>query len=195
MADTKISAMTAATLPLTGAELVPVVQSGDNRKTTVADIIAYNRAYGAWSDSTDQTGNISTGTVITYNTQDVTDGITLVNNSEITVPNTGVYNLQFSAQFKNVDNAQHELVIWFKVNGSDLANSATIVTVPARKSASIFGYAVAAWNIFLDLNSSDYVEIFWLPSSTQLTLEHLPASVTPAYPAIPSIIVSVQQVS
>ncbi len=195
MADTKISAMTAATLPLTGAELVPVVQSGDNRKTTVADIIAYNRAYGAWSDSTDQTGNISAGTVITYNTQDVTDGITLVNNSEITVPNTGVYNLQFSAQFKNVDNAQHELVIWFKVNGSDLANSATIVTVPARKSASIFGYAVAAWNIFLDLNSSDYVEIFWLPSSTQLTLEHLPASVTPAYPAIPSIIVSVQQVS
>ncbi len=195
MADTKISAMTAATLPLTGAELVPVVQSGDNRKTTVADIIAYNRAYGAWSDSTDQTGNISAGTVITYNTQDVTDGITLVNNSEITVPNTGVYNLQFSAQFKNVDNAQHELVIWFKVNGSDLANSATIVTVPARKSASIFGYAVAAWNIFLDLNSSDYVQIFWLPSSTQLTLEHLPASVTPAYPAIPSIIVSVQQVS
>jgi hypothetical protein len=195
MADTKISAMTAATLPLTGAELVPVVQSGDNRKTTVADIIAYNRAYGAWSDSTDQTGNISTGTVITYNTQDVTDGITLVNNSEITVPNTGVYDLQFSAQFKNVDNAQQEVVIWFKVNGSDLANSATIVTVPARKSASIFGYAVAAWNIFLDLNSSDYVEIFWLPSSTQLTLEHLPASVTPAYPAIPSIIVSVQQVS
>jgi hypothetical protein len=195
MADTKISAMTAATLPLTGAELVPVVQSGDNRKTTVADIIAYNRAYGAWSDSTDQTGNISTGTVITYNTQDVTDGITLVNNSEITVPNTGVYDLQFSAQFKNVDNAQQEVVIWFRVNGSDLANSATIVTVPARKSASIFGYAVAAWNIFLDLNSSDYVEIFWLPSSTQLTLEHLPASVTPAYPAIPSIIVSVQQVS
>ncbi len=195
MADTKISAMTAATLPLTGAELVPVVQSGDNRKTTVADIIAYNRAYGAWSDSTDQTGNISTGTVITYNTQDVTDGITLVNNSEITVPNTGVYDLQFSAQFKNVDNAQQEVVIWFKVNGSDLANSATIVTVPARKSASIFGYAVAAWNIFLDLNSSDYVQIFWLPSSTQLTLEHLPASVTPAYPAIPSIIVSVQQVS
>lgn len=195
MADTKISAMTAATLPLTGAELVPIVQGGDNKKTTVADIDSYNRAYGAWSDSTDQTGNISAGTVITYNTQDVTDGITLVNNSEITVPNTGIYDLQFSAQLKNVDNAQHEVVIWFKVNGSDLANSATIVTVPARKSASIFGYAVAAWNIFLDLNSADYVQIFWLPSSTQVTLEHLPASVTPAYPAIPSIIVSVQQVA
>ena len=195
MADTKISAMTAATLPLTGAELVPIVQGGDNKKTTVGDIVAVSRSYGAWSDSTDQTGNISAGTAITYNTQDVSDGVTLVSGSQITVPNTGIYDLQFSAQLKNVDNTQHEVVIWFKVNGSDLANSATIVTVPARKTSNIFGYMVAAWNIFLDLNSADYVQIFWLPSSTQVTLEQLPASVTPAYPAIPSIIVSVQQVS
>lgn len=195
MADTKISAMTAAALPLTGAELVPIVQTGDNKKTTVGDIVAYNQAYGSWSDSTDQTGNISAGTVITYNTQDISDGITLVDNSKLTVPNTGIYDLQFSAQFKNVDNSQHEVVVWFKVNGSDLANSATIVTVPARKTSNIFGYMVAAWNIFLNLNSADYVQIFWLPSSTQVTLEHLPASVTPAYPAIPSIIVSVQQVA
>lgn len=195
MADTKISAMTAAALPLDGTELVPIVQSGDNKKTTVGDIVAVSRSYGSWSDSTDQTGNISAGTVITYNTQDISDGITLVDNSKLTVPNTGIYDLQFSAQFKNVDNSQHEVVVWFKVNGSDLANSATIVTVPARKTSNIFGYMVAAWNIFLDLNSADYVQIFWLPSSTQVTLEHLPASVTPDYPAIPSIIVSVQQVA
>ena len=195
MADTKISAMTAAALPLNGTELVPIVQSGDNKKTTVGDIVAVSRSYGSWSDSTDQTGNISAGTVITYNTQDISDGITLVDNSKLTVPNTGIYDLQFSAQFKNVDNSQHEVVVWFKVNGSDLANSATIVTVPARKTSNIFGYMVAAWNIFLNLNSADYVQIFWLPSSTQVTLEHLPASVTPAYPAIPSIIVSVQQVA
>ena len=195
MADTKISAMTAATLPLTGAELVPIVQSGDNKKTTVGDIIAYNRAYGSWSDSTDQTGNISAGTAMTFNTQDIADGVTLVGGSQITVPNTGIYDLQFSAQLKNVDNTQHEAVIWFKVNGSDLANSGTTITIPARKTSNIYGYAVAAWNIFLNLNSADYVEIFWLPSSTQVTLEHLPASVTPAYPAIPSVIVSVQQVA
>ena len=38
MADTKISAMTAAALPLTGTELVPIVQSGVNKKTTTQDI-------------------------------------------------------------------------------------------------------------------------------------------------------------
>jgi hypothetical protein len=193
MADTKISAMTAAVLPLDGTELVPIVQSGDNKKTTVADVIAYNRAYGAWSDSTDQTGSTVAGVAMTYNTQDITDSITLVNNSEITVPNTGIYDLQFSSQFKNTENAQQEVTIWFKVNGVDLPNSATIVTIPARKTSNIFGYMVAAWNIFLDLNSSDYVEIYWLKSDAAVTMEHLPS--TALHPAIPSVIVSVQQVA
>lgn len=193
MADTKISAMTAAALPLDGTELVPIVQSGNNRKTTVADVIAYNRAYGAWSDSTDQTGSTVAGVAMTYNTQDITDSITLVNNSEITVPNTGIYDLQFSSQFKNTENAQQEVTIWFKVNGVDLPNSATIVTIPARKTSNIFGYMVAAWNIFLDLNSSDYVEIYWLKSDAAVTMEHLPS--TALHPAIPSVIVSVQQVA
>ena len=193
MADTKISAMTAATLPLTGTELVPIVQGGNNRKTTVADIANVSRSYGSWSDSTDQTGSTTAGAVITFNTQDIADSITLVDNSKFTVPNTGIYDLQFSAQLKNTDNAQQEVTIWFKVNGTDLANSATIVTVPARKSANIFGYGVAAWNLFFSLNSSDYIEIYWLKSSATVTLEHLPSAAE--YPAIPSIILSIQQVA
>ena len=193
MADTKISAMTAATLPLTGAELVPIVQGGDNKKTTVGDIAEVNVAYGAWSDAADQTGSTTAGTAMTYDTQDVSDSVTLVDNSKITVPNTGIYDLQFSAQFRNTDNTQHEVVVWFKVNGSDLTNSATRVTVPSRKSASIYGYMVAAWNIFLDLNSTDYVEIFWQPTSLLVTMEHDSAGAT--YPAIPSVIVTIQQVA
>lgn len=193
MADTKISDMTAATLPLDGTELVPIVQGGDNKKTTVGDIAATNVSYGAWSDSTDQTGSTTAGTAMTYNTQDVTDTVTLVDNSKITVPNTGIYDLQFSSQFRNTDNAQHEVVVWFKVNGTDVPNSATRVTVPARKSASIYGYVVAAWNVFLDMNSTDYVEIFWQPSNLSITMEHDSAGAT--YPAIPSVIVTIQQVA
>ena len=193
MADTKISAMTAATLPLDGTELVPIVQGGDNKKTTVADIEAFNRSYGAWSDSTDQAGSTVAGVAMTYNTQDVTNSITLVNNSEITVPNTGIYDLQFSAQFQNTDNAQHDVVIWFKVNGSDLANSATVLTVPARKSANVYGYAVAAWNIFFNLNSGDYVEIYWIKENAAVTMEH--RSSTATHPAVPSVIVTIQQVA
>ena len=194
MADQKISAMPSAST-LTGAELVPLVQSGVNVQTTLDTIRAYDNAYGAWSDSTDQTGSITAGTAVTYNTQDVSDGVTLASNSQITVPNTGKYNLQFSLQFKNVENAQHEVVVWLKVNGVDLPNSSTIYTIPARKNASIFGYNVAALTFLLDLTANDYVEAFWLPSIATLTIENLPASVSPAYPAVPSAIVQMIQVA
>jgi hypothetical protein len=194
MADTKISAMPSAAT-LTGAELVPLVQSGANVKATLSALRALDAAYGAFSSTDDQTGSITTGTVMTFSGTDVADGITLASNSHLVVPNTGVYNLQFSAQFKNVENAQNDVTVWFRINGTDVANSATQVTIPARKSAGIFGYGVAAWNIFLEMNANDYAEIVWLPTIATLTLEALPSSVSPAYPAIPSVIATMNQVA
>jgi hypothetical protein len=194
MADQKISAMPAAAT-LTGAELVPLVQSGANVKATLNSLRAFDNAYGGFSDSTDQTGSISAGTVVTFNTIDVADGVTLVSASQITVPNTGVYNLQFSIQFKNTSNAQEDGTVWLRINGVDLANSATQYTVPARKSASIFGYQVASLAFLLNLSANDYVEIVWIPTALAVTIEHLPASVSPAYPAIPSIIATMMQVA
>jgi hypothetical protein len=194
MADQKISAMPSAAT-LTGAELVPLVQSGANVQATLQSIRDFDNAYGGFSDSTDQTGSISAGTVATFNTVDVADGVTLVSGSQITVPNTGKYNLQFSIQFKNTNNAQDDATVWLRINGVDLANSATQYTVPARKSAGIFGYNVASLTFLLDLNANDYVEIVWIPTATTITIEHLPLSVSPAYPAIPSIIATMMQVA
>ena len=194
MADTKISAMPDAGA-LTGAEFVPLVQGGANVKAALDDVLAYDRAYGAWSDSTDQTGSISAGTAMTFNTQDVSDGITLSGGSQFVVPSDGVYDLQFSAQFKNIDNAQHDVNVWFRIDGVDVPNTNTQLTVPARKSAGVFGFAVAAWNIMLDMNAGQYVQIMWLPTSLNVSMEHLPASVTPAYPATPSVIATITQVA
>lgn len=194
MADQKISAMPSAAT-LTGSELVPLVQSGANVKATLDVLRGYDNAYGGFSDNTDQTGSVSAGTVMTFNTTDVADGVTLVSGSRITVPNTGKYSLQFSSQFKNTNNAQEDATVWLRVNGVDLANSATQYTIPARKSAGIFGYGVASLTFLLDLVANDYVEIVWLPTSTTVTIEALPLSVTPAIPAIPSIIATVTQVA
>lgn len=194
MADQKISAMPSAAA-LDGTELIPLVQSGANVKATLDVLRSYDASYGAFSDSTDQTGNISAGTVITFNTVDVADSITLVDNAEITVPSNGIYNLQFSIQFKNTDNAQYDATVWLKINGSDLSNSATQYTIPARKSAGIYGYGVASLTFMLDLNANDYVEIYWIPTSINVTIEALPANVSPAYPAIPSVIACMLQVA
>jgi len=193
MADQKISAMpTAATL--TGAELVPLVQSGANVKATLSAIKAVLRTYGGFSDTNNQTGDITQGTAISFDTIDVNDGVTVQNSSEITVPTTGIYNLQFSIQFENVGNAQYDATIWLRINGSDLANSSTQYTIPSRKSAGIYGYNVTMLTFLLELNANDYVEIFWVPESTEVSIQAKPASVSPAYPAIPSIIAVMLQV-
>lgn len=193
MADQKISAMPNAST-LTGAELVPLVQSGANVKVALDTLRAYDANYGAFSSTSDQTGSITSGTAMTFDGTDVADGVTLSNGSRLVVPMTGVYNLQFSAQLKNITNAQEDATIWFRINGTDVPNSATQITVPARKSAGIFGYAVASWNIFLEMTANQYVEIIWLPTSTSITVEALPASLSPAYPAIPSVIATISQV-
>ena len=193
MADQKISAMPSASA-LTGAELIPMVQSGSNVQATLSAIKAASRTYGAFSSGTDQTGSVSAGTAMTFDSTDIADGITLASSSHLVVPNDGIYNLQFSAQLKNLENAQYDATIWFRINGVDVPNSATQITVPARKSASIFGYAVAAWNIFLEMNAGQYVQIVWLPGVATMTVEALPASVSPAYPAIPSVIATMNQV-
>lgn len=194
MADTKISAMPSAST-LTGAELVPLVQGGINVQTTLNGVKAFaNKVYGAWHSTQTQTASTTAGTAITYNVQDVVDSVTLVSGSRITVPVTGVYNLQFSAQLKNTDNAQNIATIWVKINGNDVGATATNVTVPSRKTSNIYGYGVAAWNFFLDMNANDYVELYWLVESTLVTMEALPSSATPAYPSIPSVIVTICEV-
>lgn len=194
MADQKISAMPSATT-LTGSELVPLVQGGANVKTTLSNFQAFHHAYGAFSDNVDQIGSVLAGTALQCNSTDIADGITVVSNTQFTVPNDGKYNLQFSAQLKNVGNTQEDATIWFRINGVDVPNSATQITVPARKSASIFGYAVASWNIFLNMTAGEYVEIIWIPTSANVTVEALPSNASPAYPAIPSLIVTMQQVA
>lgn len=191
MADQKISAMPNAAA-LTGAELIPLVQSGANVKSTLSNLKGFGRVYGGFSSTQNQNGSISAGTAMTLNTIDVEDGISVVSNSRITVPENGIYNLQFSAQLKNVDNAQHIATIWIRIGGVDLPNSGTNITVPSRKTASIYGYSVAAWNFFLDLNANEYVELIWLPESTNVTIEALPSN--GIHPAIPSLIVTMNQV-
>ena len=199
MADQKISAMPAATTPLTGAELVPLVQGGANVSSTVALFGDYARTayfnHGAWQDTTTQTGSITAGTPFTFNTADVTDGVTLVSGSRLTVPTAGAYNFQWSGQFQNVENEIESVRVWLRIDGVDVPGSAGIISLAARKSATIFSRTIIGWNYFLSLTAGQYVQIVWLPSTATITVPAFPASaVTPVYPSTASVIVTVNQV-
>ena len=198
MADQKISAMPNATTPLTGNELMPLVQDGVNVKSTISAYGDYARTkyfnHGAWQDTTTQTGSITAGTPFTFNTADVTDGITLVSGSRLTVPIAGVYNFQWSGQFQNVENDIENVKVWLRVDGVDVPGSAGIISLAARKSATIFARTIIGWNYFLSLTANQYVEIVWLPSIASITVPSYPAIVSPPSPSTASVIVTVNQV-
>ena len=58
MADTKISALTAATTPLAGTEVLPIVQSGATKKVSIADVTA-GRSVSAASISASSTSAVA----------------------------------------------------------------------------------------------------------------------------------------
>jgi len=152
--------------------------------------------YGSFQDSTDQTAASTTVAYpITFNTTDFSNGVYLSNSSRLNVRNAGIYNLQFSVQLENTDNAQHDVDIWFRKNGTNITASNSIFTVPARKSASIFGHVIAAINYFVELAVNDYVEIVWRTENIGVTLEQTAAQSSPTRPATPSVIATMQYVA
>jgi hypothetical protein len=155
-----------------------------------------NNPHGAFQDSTDQTAaNTTTAYAVTFNTTDFSNGVTIASNSRITVLDAGIWNLQFSIQFKNTSNDGQDVDIWFRKNGTNIANSNSRFHLPARKSSGDPSHLIAAMNFFVSMAANDYVEIMWRPTSTAVSLEHFDTSTSPTRPAVPSAIVTMSFVS
>jgi hypothetical protein len=152
--------------------------------------------YGAFQDSTDQTAaNTTTAYAVTFNTTDYTSGVYLSNSSRLNVRNYGVYNIQFSIQFKNTTNDGQDVDIWFRKNGTNVDASNSRFHLPARKSGGDPSHLIAALNFFLELNANDYIEIMWRTTNTGVSIEHFDTSTSPTRPAVPSAIVTASYVA
>jgi len=150
--------------------------------------------YGAFQDSTDQTAASTTAAyAITLNTTDYSVGVSIVSNSQITVRSAGVYNIQFSIQLANTNTQIHDVDIWFRKNGTDVAGSNSKFSVP-NSHGGTDGHLIAALNFYIQLAAGDYVQLMWSTTSTDVSIEHLAAQTSPTRPTTPSVIVTVNKV-
>jgi hypothetical protein len=125
------------------------------------------------------------------------NGVSVASNgthlTRITFANTGTYNIQFSAQFHNTGGggAGNTVDIWFRLDGTNIPDSNTQLTVPSNAP-----FVVAAWNFVQTFTAGQYVEIMWATDNASIIIEQVPAVLAPPYdaPAIPSVIITVQQV-
>jgi len=149
--------------------------------------------YGAFSSDQDQTATANTATLMTLNTTDFSNGVSITS-SEITVENSGIYNLQFSAQFQNTDTAFQDVYIWLRQNGVDIPGSTGFISIPNRH-AGTDGHSIVGWNYFLSMAATDYVEIYWSIPNTAVTIQHLAASGSPTKPSTQSVVATMSFVS
>jgi hypothetical protein len=151
--------------------------------------------WGSFWSNQDQVAlsTLSAYTITLNNTDANSNGVSIVSNGRITFANDGVYNIQFSAQVDRVSGSGTDTIeIWFRKNGNDIPESNTVVTVSGGAAAA---KTVAAWNYMLKLSAGDYIELVWKTSDVRLELVHEPAGTSPTRPAVPSVIVTAQQVT
>jgi hypothetical protein len=122
-----------------------------------------------------------------YSTTAISSGISLVGGSRITFANTGIYNIQFSAQLYTPTN-NTEVDIWLKRNGVNIANSAGKIGPTSNNT-----YHIPAWNFVDTFTSGSYVEIAYQTNQTNTEFQYIAA--TGNIPAIPPIIATVTQVA
>jgi hypothetical protein len=205
MANVKITDLTAAATPLAGTELFETVQGGSSKKVAASDIgnsatavpflSLAGRAYISAYSNTDQTGSVSVATAVKIENTDFSAGISIANDgsgnpTRITFAVAGTYALAPSIQFKNVDSSNHDATVWFRKNGTDIANSATITNVPKAADGGATFFQVV---VYEQVTAGQYIEIMWLPEDVDVTLDFTAAGAIA--PAIPSIILVSERIA
>lgn len=160
--------------------------------------LPYNQIFS----TSDQTAAaIDQAYAITYTSEDFPDGISVVSNSRITFAKQGIYLLTYSISFTNTTNDRQDIDIWLRYKGTDIPNSNSRFSIPQRKATGSNSYLIAVTPYMVDVEvDGDYVEIMWHVTDTGVSIEYIPAvtysaGVTPALPATPSAIVTIQHAS
>jgi hypothetical protein len=152
--------------------------------------------YGAFSSYSTQTTTANTATLVTLSTTDFSNKVSIAS-SKITAATAGIYNFQFSIQFQNTDNAQQDISIWLRQNGTDIVGSAGLVSIPARKSASAGeeAHEIIGWNYFVSMAANDYIELYWSTTKATVTIVTYPTGTGPIRPSTASTVATMTFVS
>jgi hypothetical protein len=173
----------------------PALYIGNNAGQLTAISSSGTIAYGQFSSNATQTvASPNTEYRFTFNSTDFSNNVVLgtgASNSQIIINQTGIYNIQFSAQVDKIAGGGTTAsgYIWFKKNGTAVPASAGFVTLDQNLQE------VQSWNILANVaNVGDYYEMAYAASSTVFSFPTIPANVVIGSPASPSVIVTVTPV-
>lgn len=182
--------------PLTGSELFAIVQNGTTKQTTFTQVASAsyeeNSYYGSFYHTASMNNTLeNTAYSMSLSTTDLSNGVSIqgADKTQITIANPGIYNIQFSAQITKTSGTKSNVYIWLNQNGEDVPNSNSNITLDGGSGDAL----IAAWNFFFRTTSpNEYVKLMWGGTVSNVRILYAPAS--GIYPAIPSLIVTVNRV-
>lgn len=206
VSTTPISVASTAAFPSSGYILIEseVIQYTSTTATTFAGTITRgvlgttNVAHSSGAAVTEARGTGSGTTIgsMLFNNTDYSNGVSIdsTNKSRIVFAVPGLYNIQISAQLLNYTTAEDNVVFWFRLNGTDIANTASIAQVNSKHGTSP-GAVILAYNIFQTVDPNDYIEVQWASDTGNTIVGTYPAGTSPVHPVSPSLILTAQFVS
>ena len=115
---------------------------------------------GAYDSGNQYADGDNDPTIVTWDATDSTFGFSLASNVA-TSTYDGVFKIDYSLQFINTDNAAHDIYVWLQVNGSNVSNSATKFTIPARKAVGDYSYICAYSTVTFTVSANDSIGLWW----------------------------------
>lgn len=146
----------------------------------------------------------NTPTLVLWSVLDSASGFTLDPLGYAKASQDGVYKIDYSLQLANTDNVSHDVYVWLQTNGTVVPGSSSRFTVPARKSAGVYGYIIGYSSLTFEIAKDDEIRLWWATEKAYNTVGPVDGVYMPALtaqtlpyvrPANPSAVGSIVYVS
>lgn len=181
--------------PTAPANVIPiaavVVSDATAGVIFVRPTITQMQYYGVFSKTSDQTpASANTAYALTFDATDISNGVVIgTPTSRIVVPQSGLYNFNVSVQITSGNTSAKNVWVWFRKNGTDIANSARLVTININN-----GYVPVSFSEPVSMTASQYVEVMFAADDTAITIDNVASTAfAPAAPAVALEVTQIQQ--
>ena len=166
-----------------------LIKSATNGVIFVRPTIEQQKYYGEFTKTSDQSpAVINTAYALTFDNTEISEGISIGSPaSRIVVVQSGLYQFDATVQISSSSSSAKTVWLWFRKNGTDVANSARLVTININN-----GYTAVSMSEFFSLAANDRIEIMFAANDTAITVDNVAA--TAFAPAAPAVVLAVSQI-
>lgn len=137
-----------------------------------------------FNTSTQNIAVVNTGYPVEFNQTYLSNYVTVVDSSKLTVSVGGIYNFQYTGSVQSSSSSAKDVFMWIVRNGTTIGYSCAPYTLAGSGT-----YGRLNWNFSIDLQAGDYIQLYWGASDTTVSLVTVAAS--SPYPAIPASVCAV----